>query len=98
MEIGPTRAICGAPHHPYTRALLSAVPQLDPGKRKARMILKGDIPTAIDPPSGCVFRTRCPLAIAACADPVPMRELSPGHWSGCIRDDIPASAAPAAGP
>ena len=91
MEIGPASVICNAPHHPYTRALLSAVP----GRRRQaggqRIVLKGDLPNPADPPSGCVFRTRCPWALPACAETVP--PLRPqagraGHLSGCIRDDI----------
>ena len=89
MEIGPSSIICSQPHHPYTRALLTAVPSLDSARRRSRIILKGDLPNPVDPPSGCVFRTRCPFAIAPCADSVPMRQLATEHWSACIRSDIP---------
>ena len=86
MEIAPTAALYGTPNHPYTKALLSAVPNPDPGTRKDRIILKGDIPSPINPPSGCVFRTRCPMAIADCANIVPVpNEIAPGHFSACIR-------------
>ncbi|WP_137389170.1 ABC transporter ATP-binding protein [Rhodoligotrophos defluvii] len=89
MEIGPAEVICSRPHHPYTRALLSAVPNPDPEARRERIILKGDLPDPANPPSGCVFRTRCPYAIPACAQAVPpMREKGPDHFSACIRDDI----------
>ncbi len=89
MEIGPTREICGAPKHPYTEALLSAVPNPDPEARSKRIVLKGDIPNPIEPPSGCVFRTRCPYAIDACAKAVPeFRKTGPEHLTACIRDDI----------
>jgi oligopeptide/dipeptide ABC transporter ATP-binding protein len=89
MEIGPASTICGTPHHPYTRALLSAVPRAG-GHRRERMVLKGELPNPVSPPSGCVFRTRCPFATAACADPAALRlrEKAPGHFSACIRDDI----------
>lgn len=89
MEIGPTSAICSKPRHPYTEALLSAVPSPDVGRKGKRIVLEGDVPNAIDPPSGCVFRTRCRYAVAACAQVVPpLREVGPGHLAGCIRDDI----------
>jgi oligopeptide/dipeptide ABC transporter ATP-binding protein len=91
MEIAPTRQLYSTPNHPYTRALLSAVPSPDPDQRHERVILKGDIPSPINPPSGCVFRTRCPLAIADCAKVVPQPvEIAPGHFSACIRT-APAS-------
>ncbi|WP_375599675.1 ABC transporter ATP-binding protein [Devosia sp. Naph2] len=86
MEIAPTRTLYRNPNHPYTKALLSAVPSPDITARKDRIILKGDIPSPINPPSGCVFRTRCPIAIADCAKIVPVPvEVSPGHFSACIR-------------
>ncbi|MBB3950004.1 ABC transporter ATP-binding protein [Aureimonas jatrophae] len=86
MEVAPTRTLYAAPNHPYTQALLSAVPQPDPDRRPQRTILTGDIPSPISPPSGCVFRTRCPQAIADCASIVPeLRPVSPGQFSACIR-------------
>ena len=89
MEMAPSRSIFSAPQHPYTRALLSAVPSPDPAQRIKRQILKGDIPSPTNPPSGCVFRTRCPVALAACAGGVPpLREVAPGHAKACIRDDL----------
>lgn len=89
MEIGPTRQICGSPRHPYTEALLSAVPNPDPEETRNRIVLEGDVPSPIEPPSGCVFRTRCPYAIDACAKTVPaFRSAGPGHLTACIRDDI----------
>jgi oligopeptide/dipeptide ABC transporter ATP-binding protein len=89
MEIGPTKAICGNPRHPYTEALLSAVPNPDPAAKSARITLKGDVPSPLDPPSGCVFRTRCPYAIDDCKSVVPkFRNVGPDHLSACIRDDI----------
>jgi oligopeptide transport system ATP-binding protein len=89
MEIGPARTLVRAPKHPYTEALLSAVPEPEPGHSRQQIILQGDLPSPMAPPSGCVFRTRCPYAIAACADVVPpLREIAPGHMSACIRTDI----------
>ena len=86
MEVAPTRRLYASPNHPYTQALLSAVPSPDPDARRERIILKGDIPSPISPPTGCVFRTRCPMAIADCAAVVPpLREVAAGHFSACIR-------------
>ena len=88
MEIAPTTALYSRPSHPYTRALLAASPVPDPARRQAqRPLLHGDIPSPAAPPSGCVFRTRCPLAEPACALTVPaLREIAPGHWRACLRD------------
>jgi oligopeptide/dipeptide ABC transporter ATP-binding protein len=84
MEIGPASAICNAPSHPYTRALISAVPRAAGGATRERIILKGDLPSPRDPPSGCVFRTRCPRATELCAREVPLAvEVAPGHVASC---------------
>ena len=86
MEIGPSADVIASPRHPYTEALVSAVPGAD-GRR---IVLEGDVPNAMAPPSGCVFRTRCPYALADCAASVPpLREVAPGHFKACIRDDKP---------
>jgi peptide/nickel transport system ATP-binding protein len=90
MEIGPARTMCRTPLHPYTQALLAASPRPDPELRRERRLLQGDIPSPVDPPSGCVFRTRCPYAIADCAATVPaLRQVAPGRFKACIRDDLP---------
>ncbi|WP_064681177.1 ABC transporter ATP-binding protein [Rhizobium bangladeshense] len=89
MEIAPSAALYARPLHPYTRALLSAIPSPDLDAPRDRQILKGDIPSPADPPSGCVFRTRCPKALSACGEAVPaLREMTPGHFKACIRDDL----------
>jgi peptide/nickel transport system ATP-binding protein len=86
MERGPSRKIYAAPRHPYTKALLSAAPVPDPKARKQRIVLQGDIPSPLNPPSGCVFRTRCPHAISACAEVVPPLEMvDADHGVACIR-------------
>jgi peptide/nickel transport system ATP-binding protein len=86
MEIAPAKEMYRNPVHPYTEALLTAVPIPDPTIKRERVILQGDIPSPINPPSGCVFRTRCPIAIDDCAHVVPpLEEISPGHFKACIR-------------
>ncbi len=87
MEEAPTDALYARPAHPYTVALMQAAP----GARRdrARIELSGEIPSPRDPPSGCVFRTRCPFALADCArDVPPLRSIAPGHSKACIRDDL----------
>lgn len=95
MEIATAEDLYARPQHPYTRALMSAIPSPDPAARTKRQILKGDIPSPANPPSGCVFRTRCPNALDACAATVPeLREVAPGHFKACIRDDLEGSLTP----
>jgi peptide/nickel transport system ATP-binding protein len=96
MEIGTTGDICERPRHPYTRALMAASPKAVPGAPKAERLLKGDIPSPLSPPSGCVFRTRCPIAIAECAARLPeFRSFGEGHRVACIRAEEQGSAAAA---
>jgi oligopeptide/dipeptide ABC transporter ATP-binding protein len=85
VELADCRELFSNPLHPYTEALLSAVPLPNPKKtRKKRIILKGDVPSPISPPSGCRFHTRCPLAFDRCKIDVPeFREVAPGHWAAC---------------
>jgi len=88
MEEGPAALVLENPRHPYTRALLSASPSLDAARRRTRILLAGDPPSPASPPSGCVFRTRCPWAIPACAEAVPdARTVGPAHRAACIRAD-----------
>jgi peptide/nickel transport system ATP-binding protein len=86
MEIAPAKELYINPIHPYTEALLSGVPIPDPKIKRERILLRGEIPSPMNPPSGCVFRTRCALAIAECAKIVPpLEEVRPGHFKACIR-------------
>jgi len=93
-EIGDTKALLRAPAHPYTVALRSAVPEVDVAGRRSRIVLPGEPPDAANPPPGCVFHPRCPLAIARCGTEVPvLREAGPGHQVACHRaEDVLAGA------
>ena len=88
VEIADRSDLFLRPQHPYTEALLSAVPAPEPGLEKKRIILKGDVPSPINPPSGCRFHTRCPYAFARCSAEEPeLQEISTGHQVAChLRD------------
>jgi len=97
VEVASAVELYANPQHPYTRALLSAIPVPDPTRKRERIVLTGDVPTPINPPSGCRFHTRCPDAIPECSQIDPdLREVAPGHTVACIRApgwaDAPTSA------
>ena len=83
VEQGPRDQIFKNPKHPYTRALLSATPVADPGRKKERIVLKGELPSPLNPPSGCPFRTRCPLVQDICAKKMPPLEQKGGQLVAC---------------
>jgi oligopeptide/dipeptide ABC transporter ATP-binding protein len=93
VELADTASIFARPQHPYTSALLSAVPVPDPRVERKRIILSGDVPSPVDPPPGCRFHTRCPYAFDRCRVEVPpMKEVAPGHLAAChLRDGTPVS-------
>jgi oligopeptide/dipeptide ABC transporter ATP-binding protein len=93
VEIGPRRDIFLAPRHPYTQALLSAVPIPEPGAGRTRIVLKGDVPSPINPPAGCRFHTRCPHAFDRCRVEVPgLDAVGAGHFAACHLNDTAAPA------
>ena len=83
MEIGTTEEIFEWPSHPYTRGLLAAAPRLQPVKRQRAAVLQGDIPSPLDIPTGCRFRTRCPMAAPRCTETPPEAILSATHMARC---------------
>jgi oligopeptide transport system ATP-binding protein len=84
VEMAEAKAVVRTPLHPYTQALVSAVPVVDPDSKRRRIVLPGDVPSPIDPPPGCPFHPRCPLAEKKCREQVPtLREVKPGHWAAC---------------
>jgi len=86
VEMGPVEAVLSRPRHPYTQSLMSAVPEVDHPGRRNRVRLKGDLPSPLNPPPGCKFHTRCPLATEACRASAPRTEaLGGGHVAACHR-------------
>jgi dipeptide transport system ATP-binding protein len=83
IEQGAAKAIFSAPQHPYTQALLSATPVAQPGQKRQRIVLKGELPSPLNPPSGCAFRTRCPQAFETCIASVPILKDRAGHKTAC---------------
>ncbi len=84
MELASTDKLYENPLHPYTKALLSAIPSIDPKEKKERVILQGDVPDPSDPPSGCPFRLRCPMAHERCAEEKPeFKQIEEDHWVAC---------------
>ncbi len=89
VELTSTEELYGNPLHPYTQALLSAVPEVSPHIKKEQILLEGDIPSPLNPPSGCVFHNRCPYADIMCGDAMPeLQEVSPGHFAACFRHEV----------
>ncbi len=88
VEVAPARELYAAPRHPYSEALLSAVPIPDPSVKRKRIVLQGDVPNPIRPPTGCHFHTRCPKAMARCSAEAPLlREVAPGRMAACHLND-----------
>jgi oligopeptide/dipeptide ABC transporter ATP-binding protein len=83
VELADSRALYARPHHPYTRALLSAVPELDPGARRDRIVLRGEVPSPLNPPPGCRFHPRCAFAEARCRSAEPMLQGRADHQVAC---------------
>ncbi len=84
VELAESRALYKRPRHPYTKALLSAIPVVDPSRKKERIVLTGDVPSPAKPPSGCAFHPRCFMAKEICSkETPPLREITPGHLSAC---------------
>ena len=94
VELGPASAVFRRGGHPYTQALIRAIPAPDPTKKSGGAAVSGDLPSAVNPPSGCVFRTRCPKAQAICATLPPIVPLGEGHWAACHFAGNPAAGNP----
>jgi peptide/nickel transport system ATP-binding protein len=99
VEMAPKRSLFAAPRHPYTQALLSAVPIPEPGLRRERILLRGDLPSPISPPSGCRFHTRCPYVFDRCRTEEPeLRSVGSAHIAACHLDVLPKRASESAVP
>jgi peptide/nickel transport system ATP-binding protein/oligopeptide transport system ATP-binding protein len=86
VEMADRIELFANPLHPYSQALMSAIPIPDPHVRKQRILLPGDVPSPVNPPGGCRFHPRCPVAVGHCAvQEPPFREVSPDHWAACWR-------------
>jgi len=84
VESGSAKELVRTPKHPYTQALISAIPVVDPVSKRQRILLPGDVPSPLDPPGGCPFHPRCPIAETRCRADIPSwREITPGHWVAC---------------
>ena len=84
VESAPKKSLFDEPLHPYTESLLSAVPIPEPTRKRNRIVLEGDVPSPLNPPSGCIFHTRCPKALPRCSEEAPKaKEAKPGHWVSC---------------
>jgi peptide/nickel transport system ATP-binding protein len=95
VELAPKRQMFAAPKHPYTEALLSAVPVPDPTVARSRIILTGDVPSPINPPKGCRFHTRCPYAFDRCRSDEPeLKQVATGQFAACHLHDLPAEQNP----
>jgi peptide/nickel transport system ATP-binding protein len=93
VEMAPKRSLFAGPRHPYTQALLSAVPVPEPGARRERILLRGDLPSPISPPSGCRFHTRCPYVFDRCRTEEPqLRTVGSAHIAACHLDALPKRA------
>jgi len=92
VELASSETLYRDPRHPYSAALLSAIPVPDPSRRRRRIVLRGDVPSPANPPAGCPFHPRCFMARPECSREVPvLREVSPGHWSAChFAEEVPA--------
>jgi peptide/nickel transport system ATP-binding protein len=93
VEMAPKRSLFAGPRHPYTQALLSAVPIPEPGVRRERILLRGDLPSPISPPPGCRFHTRCPYVFDRCRTEEPeLRNVGSAHLAACHLDALPKRA------
>src|SRR5437773_1247746 len=96
VELAPKKSVFSGPKHPYTQALLSAVPVPDPAAKRQRIILKGDVPSPINPPKGCRFHTRCPFVFDRCRTEEPeLRSVEDGQWVACHLETLPEAPGPA---